>query len=71
MERTKNILVCLDASAMDDGLLKYTRFIVNANKSVERIYFVNILRKLNLPSEVKAEFPDLEKNIVKEIPTTI
>jgi len=59
-------LVCLDASPMDDGLLKYTRFIVNTAEAVEHIYFVNVLRRMQLPSEVKAEFPELEDNMLQE-----
>ena len=65
MEPVKNIIVALDTSRLDVSLIKYTAFITN-NSSAERIQFVNFVKNLNLPDEVKKEFPQLEENALKE-----
>lgn len=65
MEPVKNILVALDTSELDISLLKYATFITD-HSSAERILFVNFVKNLNLPEEVKKEFPQLENNAIKE-----
>lgn len=65
MEPFKNILVGLDTSALDETLIKYASFIVD-HTSAEKVEFVNIVRNLNLPSDVKKEFPELVENALKE-----
>ncbi len=65
MEPFKNILVGLDTSALDETLIKYASFIAD-NTSAEKVEFVNIVKNLNLPSDVKKEFPELVENALKE-----
>lgn len=52
-------------SPMDETLLKfaaYTSDIENAST----VYFVNIVKSLSLPEDIKKEFPDLEKNALED-----
>lgn len=65
MEPFKNILVGLDTSALDETLIKYASFIVDRT-SAEKVEFVNIVRNLHLPTDVKKEFPELVENALKE-----
>jgi len=71
MDPIKNILVCLDTTATDDDLLRYTRFIINAADKVEKVYIVNVLRNFDLNSEVRKEFPELEKNALSQRKTEL
>ena len=66
MEPIKNILVCLDLSNTDKDLLTYARFIVNAAKKPEKIYFINVLRHFYLPKDIHKDFPHLEETVIKE-----
>lgn len=66
MDPIKNILVCLDSTATDEDLLRYTRFIINAADKVEKVYIVNVLQNFQLNSEVRKEFPELEKNALSQ-----
>lgn len=65
MEPIKKIMVLLDMSDMDETLLKYASFISDSSYA-KKIFFVNIVKNLNLPDEVKREFPDLEKQALAE-----
>lgn len=65
MEPFKNIVVGMDTSSLDENLVKYASFITDRS-SAEKIYFVNIIRNLNVPSDVQKEFPDMVKNATKE-----
>jgi nucleotide-binding universal stress UspA family protein len=66
IEPIKNILICLDHTETDHDLLTFARFIINSAKTVEKVTTVNILKSLNVPSEILKEFPDLRKNAVSE-----
>jgi nucleotide-binding universal stress UspA family protein len=65
MEPIKKILVTLDVSEMNRELLQHASFIVD-NSNATRIYFINVIKELNLPHEVKEEFPELEKRALRE-----
>ncbi|MEP2772019.1 MAG: universal stress protein [Fulvivirga sp.] len=65
MEPFKEILVGLDTSALDETLLKYAAYITD-NSSAERVTFVNMVRNLNVPTEVKKEFPHLIESALEE-----
>lgn len=65
MEPFKNLLVGLDNSALDATLVKYASFLVDRT-SAEKVQFVNIVRNLNIPKEVKKEFPDIVANAMEE-----
>ena len=66
MDPIKNILVCIDLSDTDNDLLSYARFIVNAAKKPEKIYFINILRHFHIPNEIHKDFPHLEDTVINE-----
>ena len=65
MEPFEHILVGLDNSPLDDQLIDYTSFIVD-HTSAKRVEFVNIVRNLNVPIEVKKEFPELIDTALNE-----
>lgn len=58
-------MILLDMSVMDETLLKYASFISDASLA-KKIYFVNIVKSISLPDEVKKDFPDLESKALKE-----
>ncbi|MFD2201430.1 universal stress protein [Shivajiella indica] len=65
MYQIKKLIVCLDQSSLDETLVKFASFIAKANQT-KKIYFTNIIRNLNIPKEVLAEFPNLIENMVEE-----
>lgn len=65
MEPFKNLLVGLDTSELDATLVKYASFLVD-HTSAEKVTFVNIIRNLNIPKEVKKEFPNIIENAINE-----
>ena len=54
----KKIMVCLDATEIDNSLIEFASFLART-ESAESIYFVNIIKKAQLPTDLKKEFPDL------------
>ena len=70
MEPFKNVLVGLDTSELDEVLIKYASFIVD-HTSAERVEFVNIVRNLNIPSDLKKEFPELVETALKDRKTKL
>ena len=65
MEKINKIMVLLDMSAADETLLNYATFISNSSRA-KNIYFVNVVKSINLPDEVKKDFPDLEKKALND-----
>jgi nucleotide-binding universal stress UspA family protein len=65
MYQIKKLIVCLDQSSLDETLVRFASFIATANQT-KKIYFTNIIRNLNIPKEVLAEFPNLIENMVDE-----
>lgn len=65
MEPFKNILVGLDTSELDITLIEYASFLVD-HTSAEKVQFVNIIRNLNIPADVKKEFPNLASNAIQD-----
>lgn len=59
------ILVALDGSELDSTIIKFASFITKASDT-HTIYFVNIIRYLNIPSVVEKEFPGLIENALLE-----
>lgn len=70
MEPFKKLLIGLDTSALDETLIKYTSFIVD-HTSAERVEFVNVVKNLNIPTDVIKEFPELVENALKERKTKL
>lgn len=66
MRLAKNILICLDTSDINHSIMKFTRFITDTALDLENIYVVSVLRKFNIPEEVRKEYPELEKNAIAE-----
>lgn len=54
----KIVLVALDLTEMDDALIKYTAMMSNL-LSIERIYFVHVVKSLELPDDLLEKYPDL------------
>ena len=63
-------MVGLDTSPMDELLVKYATFVAS-NSSAETVEFINIVRSLNIPENVKKEFPEIVENAMKERKGTI
>lgn len=59
------ILVALDGSELDSVIIKFASFITKASDT-HTIYFVNVIRYLNIPSEVQEEFPGIIENALEE-----
>lgn len=65
MYRFKRILIALDISELDQTLINFASF-MNRCSSTEEIYFVNIVRNLEVPDEVLREFPNMITNALEE-----
>jgi len=60
MYKFDNILVCLDLTDMDSFLISYTNFVVQTFKPA-KVTFLHVMESFNLPEEVMASFPALDK----------
>lgn len=65
MYKFKKIIVGLDATAMDETLIRYASFVVRST-SAQEISFVNVIKDIQVPQHVLNEFPDLVKNAFQE-----
>ncbi|GAA0894066.1 hypothetical protein GCM10009122_37460 [Fulvivirga kasyanovii] len=65
MEPFKNLLVGLDTSKLDATLIEYASFLVD-HSSAEKVQFVNIVRNLNIPGDVKKEFPNIVTSAIQD-----
>ncbi|WP_143961642.1 universal stress protein [Litoribacter populi] len=65
MYQIKKLIVCLDQTALDETLVKFASFVASINRT-EKVYFINVIRNLNIPKEVLKEFPNLIDNMVSE-----
>ena len=54
----KKVLVGLDQSEMDPTLIRFANFIAKSSPTTD-ICFVNVIRDLNVPDEIKKKFPEL------------
>ncbi|MEM8893149.1 MAG: universal stress protein [Bacteroidota bacterium] len=55
----KRLLICLDSTEMDDVLLQYTAMFAEA-MNVKKIYFIHIVKSLEIPEALKKEFPEMD-----------
>lgn len=60
MENLKRWLVGLDLSLIDKSIVEYVAFLANLYHP-EKIYFVNIQKKLDIPASIKQKFPELSQ----------
>lgn len=58
MYKIERLLVALDLTEMDERLIRYTSHLAKLLKS-EKIYFIHIAKDLQLPEELKKNYPDL------------
>lgn len=65
MYKYNKILVGLDNSDIDADLIKATSSICELSGS-KKVFFVNILREMNLPDQILREFPDLLTKALEE-----
>ncbi len=62
----KRMLVCLDQSEIDQTLIKAAAEYGNLGQATD-IYFVTVVKSLELPDDLKEEFPDLQKPLDEKI----
>lgn len=65
MHLIKKLIVCLDQSPLDQILINYTLFLTKVN-SINKIYFVSVIKNLSIPKEILDEFPDLMEKMIGE-----
>lgn len=65
MHPLRKILVGLDATEMDSTLIEFASFLARTY-SAENVYFVNVIKNLQLPSSVRKEFPTLMEDAIKD-----
>jgi nucleotide-binding universal stress UspA family protein len=58
MYKLERLLVALDLTEMDEVLIKYASQLAKFLKS-EKVYFVHIAKSLELPDDLKKNYPDL------------
>ncbi|MDZ7343051.1 MAG: universal stress protein [candidate division KSB1 bacterium] len=58
MDRYKNLMVGLNLSDQDVTTIRYAAMISRLAKT-EKIYFIHVTENLEIPDDVRAEFPDL------------
>lgn len=61
----KKVLVALDFSALDELLIQFAAFVTRSSLA-EKVYFVNVVRNLNVPEEILKEFPDMVDKALNE-----
>lgn len=65
MYNFNNILVALNHSELDKQLTKTASFLAQLSGS-KNVYFVNVVKDLNIPDNIIREFPDIVKNAVED-----
>ena len=74
MEDIKRVLVAVDLTEMDEILVRYITRLSN-EISLDKVYFFNVMKSLELPDEILTKYPDLaapmDEATKKEIQFTI
>lgn len=65
MYKYSKILVGLDNTEMDKSLIKAASDVCKLSGS-KSVYFVNVLKEMNLPDSIKREFPDILEKAIEE-----
>ena len=65
MYKYSKILVGLDNSDMDKSLIKAASEVCKLSGS-KSVYFINVLKEMNLPESIKREFPDILDKAIEE-----
>ena len=58
MYKIERLLIALDLTEMDEILIRYTSHLAKLLKS-EKVYFVHVARDLELPEDLRKNYPDL------------
>nr|WKN34238.1 universal stress protein [Tunicatimonas sp. TK19036] len=58
MHPVRKIMVGLDTTEMDTSLIQFASFLARTG-SAENVHFVNVIKRTQLPSKLRQEFPDL------------
>ncbi|MEM6524088.1 MAG: universal stress protein [Bacteroidota bacterium] len=70
MDIFKRILVGIDLTQMDETLLKFTSMLVD-NFEVDAVYFIHVVKSLEIPEGLSKQYPDLlvplDESIEKQI----
>jgi nucleotide-binding universal stress UspA family protein len=70
----KRILVAVDLSPIDQSLIRYA-YRLSTVQQIEKIYFVSVVKNLDLPEEISAAYPELlapmDESLKKQIHDTI
>lgn len=61
----KKVLIGLDLTDLDHTMIEFAEFISNTS-DVDDIYFVNIIKNLQIPKEVLKEFPNMITDVIEE-----
>lgn len=74
MDEIKRVLVAVDLTEMDETLVQYITMVSN-QLSLDKIYFINVLKNFELPDEIVEKYPDMvapqDEACKKEIQYTI
>ena len=74
MEAIKRVLVALDLTEMDEVLMRYIARISN-DIDLEKVYFFNVMKSMELPDKIIKKYPDLvapmDESTKKDIQFTI
>mgnify|MGYP006289415829 CR=1 FL=1 len=62
METIKTIMVCLDLTEIDAGLIDYAAFIADAFEA-ENVIFTHVIQAYDLPKKSSKSFPDLKTSL--------
>lgn len=65
MYKYSRILVGLDHTEMDDKLIEVTSYISQLS-GPKKVYFINIIKDVNLPENIQKEFPHLLEQAIEE-----
>ncbi len=70
MYKISRVLVAVDLSTIDDTLIQYVSRLSN-NMALDKVYFLHVVKKLELPEEIVEKYPDMiapvDESIKKEI----
>ncbi len=58
MEQIKRVLVAVDMSVIDETLVRYVALLSNYF-DLDKVYFINVLKSLELPEKLLKKYPDL------------
>ncbi len=58
MENIKRVLVAVDMSVIDETLVRYVALLSNY-VDLDKVYFINVLKSLELPEKIAKKYPNL------------